>query len=748
MVHAVVEESDGSYAAIIFKSGSPKYSARARRTENRPEYSEELIAAYLGLKKRYENIKVQMIYLKQKKDSVSASFSEKQIVRQDFSALSDDMLRERLENLLVREEPDCELCGYQSLCKVEARKISAVTAMAPKKKEPVFTKPQQEVIDFGSGAGAVYAVPGAGKTTALVYRMCRLLEDVDPKKILFVTFTNKAADEIRSRAREMIQDKLGGGLSEPDIYTYNGLGWQILRDHPEVVGKLKLLTPLEEKKLLLRCINEYEKPLKGYSYHYMEGRYGMVNLLKNSFLKLEKEKEEEKKNLICAGHDPEQVIALKERYKGLVKQGQYVTFDEQITIAKNMLKERPEILKAYGQQWEYIMADEFQDSSQDNVDLLYMLADAGKGNLVVVGDADQSIYEWRNGSPRHLLAFREHFLYAKQFFMSDNFRSANPILDASNDLIARNVNRIKMSMIGHKDSKTVPYRVQNCRVDQVIDVLRMLKNKQYHYGDIAILTRTNAPLSKVKVLLEKEGIASVSPSDYLIDDNFFIITKDILDMYKDGCSDMAFFRYMKAHGCVLRKRNPDKSLYEDLIKNHPLMPIDTGNMKSMLEYAVSNDRNDEVYTAAKDLFSLFLLFDAGIRPEDAVRYIASVFGVGMEDPAVKAILDHIDHQRLENVGSLRDSLKWMADFKDETKIEYETSPDKVNLMTAHASKGKEFPVVIILQAEDFKETEEERRLFYVAMTRAKRVLFMLESPYKSCEMLASISDYVQTLSMA
>lgn len=752
-VSAVVQEEDESYTALIISSGTSQYTKRGRKLERRPEYAPEALGAYLGLSERYgRGLRVSLVYLKRDKDKPDSPFvSSKQILDVDFSKEERNDLLERLIHALqIREEPDCEKCRYETICKgfdFGRKEESGRVVMTGK--NPRFTDSQKKVIDFTDGSCAVYAVPGAGKTTTLVYRMEALLKKgVDPKSILFVTFTNKAADEIRDRVSSLLQTDCESDL--PDIFTYNGLGWQILRDHPEYVGNLKLLTKLDEKLLLLKCLDAYQKPLDGFSYRYVEGDYGILNLLQKTIAGLQRDEEKTTIELKEKNRSIDQIKELVCLYEGFLKEESYISYDEQITLARDLLKEYPDVLRQYADRWSYIMCDEFQDSSQDNVDLIYMIANAGQKNLVVVGDADQSIYEWRDGSPKHLLQFKDYFPEAVSIQMNDNFRSGRQILDASNRLISQNIDRIELQMVSHREGKAQPWRVKNAFPDYVPMLLDILKQKNLQLGDVAILARSNKPLTDIKKILGERGIDSLSPADYLIKDSFFIVAKDILGMFVEGFerNDLRFYRYLSARGIEApRKTDPDKTIYENMVMNHGLIPIDTKDMDSMLEYAVEQEsKRDPLYDTSKDLFRLFLKLEGKPKVEEIICSIADVLRIEAESEPVRALCDCASQQNITSAEELWDYMCMMETFSDDRKIEYDISPEKVNLLTAHASKGKEFPAVIILWAEDFHPSEEERRLLYVAMTRAKQLLFILESPSACCEMLNDIDGYFTTIS--
>ena len=281
--------------------------------------------------------------------------------------------------------------------------------------------------------------------------------------------------------------------------------------------------------------------------------------------------------------------------------------------------------------------------------------------------------------------------------------------------------------------------------------LKLLKERNYKPEDIAILARTNSALNRCRKILDQSGIESVSPSDLLTKDLFFVIIKDLLTLYIDGISsnDMAFFRLCTAFGVELsEKDDPGKTFYEDLIDRKLMVPIDIHDMDSMLEYSVETEEERGVlYHAAKKIQMIFLEMQND-NPKYYVERAAEIIGYDPEDPAVKAMISVIEqHEPMDSLQQLKEYVATMERIGDETMVEHGLVSGKINLMTAHGAKGKEFPAVIVLQSEDFKTSEEERRLMYVAMTRAKKVLFLMESPYSTCELLDELNGYVQPINL-
>ena len=763
-VHAVYEENDRYYAVIFCRKSD--YSLKAKKFCNKPENAPELIGAYLGLREKYgDDIRIILAHERPRKKNCGAYFEEAQVLRISFKGVPKEQLIERMVRVLT-ENPaacNCTTCNYSAMCSgMNLPKHKPVEDIPVKKREPRFTADQQKLVSFTDGACAVYAVPGAGKTTSLVYRLKTLLDaGVDPKNILFVTFTNKACEEIRQRVKNLLNTDFEEDL--PDIFTYNGLGWQILRDNRGIVGDLKLLTSLDEKLLLIECIDELKKGrpelLEGFNFNLIEGRFGLLSELLGSFRKLNSDDTNKEETIKLQENGRlESFLALKELLADKISEGSYITFDEQITRACRLFTEHPEVLQQYGKRWQYIMADEFQDSSTDNVELLYALANAGKRNLVVVGDADQSIYEWRDASPEHLINFQEAYPEARMIQMSDNFRSVSNILGAANKLISKNLKRVKLEMVAHKESAFKPYRVINTKIEDIMQILPVLLEKKYRYGDIAILSRNNQVLEKAKAVLEANNIESVSPTDYLIRDTFFVLFKDILDMYFDGFTDkteLSFYRYLLSCGIKPpAKQENGETLYKNLIVHHGITPVCTNDMDSAIAYESLNldIADNELYCAMRRLYLLFLYIEEySSYPMEVLRRVQSMFDADPEMPSIAELEGVIDFQNITSVKDLREYLSVMVEFSDDRKIEHSPSPDKVNLMTAHGSKGKEFLAVIILQSEDFggkNDSEEERRLLYVAMTRAEKALFVLESIGKESRMLKDLEKEMNIMQLA
>ena len=313
--------------------------------------------------------------------------------------------------------------------------------------------------------------------------MVRMIKNgILPEQILFVTFTKKAAGEILERARRV----LGEESALPAIFTFHSLGYTILRKHEDFIGKsLKIAEKVDYYRLILQIIDEIS-PLSGIDYDGLTGDFGLLSRIYNAVLSIEKDGLEEWKKH-ADFPDPDGLGCLYQKLKERMKEEGYICFDEQIQLTNQLFSEYPDVLKSYQQRFRYVMIDEFQDISSDQVDLVYAIA--SHGNIVVVGDDDQSIYSWRGGSNYYLLHFQEMWSNSKIVILPDNFRSVDHILEAANALIANNTNRYRKSLRSHHRATVRPIYRKNVLVDTIRDLIASAERSGYKPGDIAIIAR-------------------------------------------------------------------------------------------------------------------------------------------------------------------------------------------------------------------------------------------------------------------
>ena len=408
----VLKKGEHVYALSIFPN-EPQYSVRARKQETQAYYSLELLSQYLISAPAYGQETISMIcYLKSKEDKadfLASQYTEgKCYLQMGYGGIA-EATQALLSTIQLSVPQKCEYCRYTDVCHQQN-----TSALAPEKQpeetsipvpaetvdlEKGLTPEQRRVVEHMDGPMAVIAVPGAGKTHCLIARMVRMIKNgILPEQILFVTFTKKAAGEILERARRV----LGEESALPAIFTFHSLGYTILRKHEDFIGKsLKIAEKVDYYRLILQIIDEIS-PLSGIDYDGLTGDFGLLSRIYNAVLSIEKDGLEEWKKH-ADFPDPDGLGCLYQKLKERMKEEGYICFDEQIQLTNQLFSEYPDVLKSYQQRFRYVMIDEFQDISSDQVDLVYAIA--SHGNIVVVGDDDQSIYSWRGGSNYYLLHF-------------------------------------------------------------------------------------------------------------------------------------------------------------------------------------------------------------------------------------------------------------------------------------------------------------------------------------------------------
>ena len=431
----ILKKGEQIYALSIFPN-EPQYSVRARKQETQAYYSPELLSQYLISAPSYGHGTISMIcYLKSKEDKadfLSSQYTEGKCYLQMSYGGIEDATQALLSAIHLSIPQKCADCLYTDLCHQQN-----TSTLAPENQpeetsisvpaetvdlEKGLTPEQRKVVEHMEGPMAVIAVPGAGKTHCLIARMVRMIKNgILPEQILFVTFTKKAAGEILERARRV----LGEGGALPAIFTFHSLGYTILCKHEDFIGKsLKIAEKVDYYRLILQIIDEIA-PLSGINYDGFTGDFGLLSRIYNAVLSIEKDGLEEWKKH-ADFPDPDGLGCLYQKLKERMKDEGYICFDEQIQLTNQLFSEYPDVLKSYQQRFCYVMIDEFQDISSDQVDLVYAIA--SHGNIVVVGDDDQSIYSWRGGSNYYLLHFQEMWSNSKIVILPDNFRSVDHIL--------------------------------------------------------------------------------------------------------------------------------------------------------------------------------------------------------------------------------------------------------------------------------------------------------------------------------
>lgn len=739
----VFRDARGEYEAISFVQENTEYSYRARKECNRPENSIELLALKIGLEKKYPGVTCSLYHLRNKDDKPGKYQSYenragKNIISWSFSDKSEKELRTLLSvAVTLPVDCKCESCAFQDVCRFpkELRIAEEMKKEGVSEKKTSYTEAQKQVIFHQDGPMNVIAVPGAGKTFSLVQRMKYLMDQgVPPKKILFVTFTKKACKEIEERVkREMGEDT----NLLPDILTFNALGYKILRDNPALVGKRVTLAEKKEKKAVIREVLQSVPQISGVSYEGIYGKYGLIEKLENEFSKigsLGMDQWAENFNGDCEGFKN----AYREYQRILQAKGS-IDYEEQISLCNQLFESHPRLTELYSKIYQYIMVDEFQDVSEQNVRLIYSIA-KHHGNIVVVGDDDQSIYSFRGGSNRFMLEFPDAFPDAKTVIMNDNFRSNDKILNAAETLIRENTERCEKSFVAHKEEDYAPLLYRNFNQQKLVKLVQLILKKGCQPGEIAILARNNKTLFEVESNLSTI-VPVLPPKDYIVKDAVFYAVYDMLCIYfgKKDQFDKSLYRIL----CYLGLEDELKSekagrrgetFSSSLFARKGLKALEVGNEESASFYRDALAK-EGICHAMGLIYNTMVCMRYAQNLQEALEAItAGIFGM-QSHRVCDILLEKAEERAIVTVEGL---FSWMQDmvlFGDETRVGYGAQKNAVNLLTAHDAKGKEFPIVIVYASEEFHGNAEERRLLYVAMTRAEKSLFVTETEFQKAEFL-------------
>lgn len=586
---------------------------------------------------------------------------------------------------------------------------------------------QLEAVNHTEGPCLVLAGAGSGKTRVLTERIIKLIDDgVSPYNILAITFTNKAAKEMRVR----VQNKIGDVANSIFIGTFHSFGLRILRENYDAIGYLSNITILDTddtKSLIKRILKENSFDPADYDIKHIISK---ISSAKNDGISpLEFSK------LFLNEHD--KVIGLVyEKYLKLLKENNSVDFDDLLLKPVEIFKKRKDILEKYQERFRYILVDEYQDTNSIQYELCKMLAKK-YNNIFVVGDANQSIYSWRNDDYRNILNFEKDYKNAHVVLLEENYRSTNTILKAANSVIKNNNEGTKLNLwtsIG--DGEKVEYiRVEDEIKESsfVINKIKELVSEGYSYSDFAVLYRTNAQSRTVEEAFVRNNIPYNIIGSY-----YFYNRKEIKDL-------IAYLNLIY---------NTNDSVSLERVINTPKRGIGTKTIDNIRKKANMNDISlFDAIDSGKELefkkLILELIEDSKtMNLSDLIEDVLVKTGLRREYELDKSIESDTKVENLNEFKSLAVNFEDNGIYDLSTFLEnimlvsdkgqYAEDDNNVNIMTLHSAKGLEFNIVFILGMEEgifphsrsfesAKELEEERRLCYVGITRAKKKLYLLSA---------------------
>ena len=571
----------------------------------------------------------------------------------------------------------------------------------------------------------VLAGAGSGKTKVLTTKVAYLIleKNISPHHILAITFTNKAAKEMKDR----ILDMVGMIGYQIQISTFHSFGLTILKKHYDKLGLSKNFTILDSddtniliKNILKDC--NYEENYKAIKSIISNNKNALIDT--NAFEKF-----------VSNDYD-EMVLDVYQRYEARLKRNNSVDFDDLLMLPIVLFKKYPDILKEYQEQYRYILIDEYQDTNEAQYLLAKMISSKYK-NICVVGDDSQSIYSWRGSNYKNILNFEKDYPNCQTVYLEQNYRSTKTIISASNELIKNNIHRKDKNLwTNNEQGVKIEYHIALNEKDEayyVVNEINKLINNGVKLSDIAILYRTNAQSQN----FEKELILSNIPYK-VVGSVYFYNRKEIKDL----------LAYLK----LIYNKDDDVSLTR--IINVPRRKIGKMTIDKLKEKA--NQLNISLYDAidsGKELEFKNLIED--LRKQKDEMTLTNFIDLVLDKTGLIKELENENtieaETRIENLNEFKTiaiqfeenyGIISLEDFLNEISLvadvtEYKNN-DGITLMTVHSAKGLEFDNVFIVGLEESifphinsldssEQLEEERRLCYVAITRAKKRLWLVNA---------------------
>ena len=620
---------------------------------------------------------------------------------------------------------NCQRCVYEDICK-PATLVYLKGKISKEIKRPVelaYSENQKKGIHYQTGPVRVCAGPGAGKTAVLVERIRWLIaEGVNPEKILAVTYTRKAAREILERIHTE---------QKPAVSTLHALGFQIIRRNEGLIGKKRLVNQVDCMQMLLRILNCAPR-IQGVRYQGVTSRYGLLSKLLEDFQFINRHGVTKFRESY-PDKDLQGILRVKDMYEQKLKVSGCIYFEDQIRLAVEILEKYSGVRRILQETYDYIMVDEAQDLDVMQARMIQLLVKKPQNNIAIYGDSDQSIYGFRGGNNQFMLDFPKLYIGTEDVWLDDNFRSSEEILDAANTLISHSSERIPLQMKAHF-AKTKPILIRNFHTNRIGDFLQDLLKEGYSLSQIAVIARTNKDLKGICEVIEqynqehptKAILRYEKPKYYLYQDFTFQAIADLLEVYLGELSDdKIWYRLLSALGIRPEKKERQLTIYEDYLQGGKIYSFE-GEAAS--RYLSVGSEESETLQAFARIYRASRSFMLPVR--QAIPKAVRAFCDGrIDNQEVLEIMDEMVRVRgIRSPHELCEYLTAVKRFQDDTRLSYTQEEDKIHLLTAHDSKGKEFPVVLIYGVDEFEkgDMQEERRLLYVAMTRAQNMLYMTE----------------------
>ena len=584
---------------------------------------------------------------------------------------------------------------------------------------------QLEAVKITDGPLLILAGPGSGKTRVITYKIAYLLEQekAKPWEVLAITFTNKAAKEMKERLHNLIEEDIKG----MQISTFHSFGLRVIKEYYDFFGLDRTFTIIDESdsiSLIKKIIKELNLDEKKYIPRAIKNK---ISGAKNELLNPEGFK------VFARTPYDEDVVKIYKKYEEKLKRNSSVDFDDLLMLPIELFRKNKEALEHYQNRYKYVFIDEYQDTNEAQYLLSKMISDKYK-NICVVGDESQSIYSWRGANYKNILNFEKDYKNAKVILLEQNYRSTKTILEAANSVIKNNKEKKDKHLwtLNGKGSKIKYLRCydEKDEILNIINTIKKFKSEGIPYKEMVVLYRTNAQSQSI----ERGFIENTIPYK-VVGSYAYFNRKEIKDL-------VAYLR-------LINNEKDDVSLIRAM--NAPKRGIGAKTIEKLELNA--NENNVSIFdsiTSGKELAFKNLILDIKEKMKDKsfVDLVELVLDEsGLKDEYKEKTIEN--ESRLENLEEFKSIARNFEDYNpgatlEEFLIEISLISDVkeasdcdevVTLMTMHAVKGLEFDVVFITGLEeglfphsnsmfDESELEEERRLFYVAITRAKKVLYL------------------------
>ncbi len=614
---------------------------------------------------------------------------------------------------------------------------------------------QREAVERTDGPLLILAGAGSGKTKTLTHRVAYLIREkgVSPGQVLAVTFTNKAAGEMKERIGQLLGGSIGqrygnrgvsfGNL--PFVGTFHSMCVRILRKDIDKLGRdagFQIFDTSEQRTIMTEVIKELDldpQQFKPVSF------LAAISGAKNELI------DEASFTNSAQGYFEEMVAKAYERYQQKLVENNALDFDDILRYTVKLFSDIPPIAEEYQKTFRYIMVDEYQDTNKAQYQLIRQLSN-GHRNICVVGDDAQSIYRFRGADIRNILEFEKDYPDAHVVYLEQNYRSTQTILDAADHIIANNVNRKEKKLWTDQGmgNKVIIYEASDELSEARFvgrEIERLHKKEKASYSDMAILYRTNAQSRALEERFLRENIPY-----RIVGGIRFYDRKEIKDII----------------GYVRLRNNPRDWLALGRVVNEPKRGIGKQTLSKWRSYASQNDLDSMSAGLAEGIGEAHIL-SSKVRAIGEFCRIMEDLGSTEEDEKLSAFLERVywktgyarmlekeddseSKARRENIAELFSVAKRYDDLPLEEAIpvfledvsliadtdEIEEDAQAVHCMTLHSAKGLEFPYVFIVGLEEgilphsrsvmnYAELEEERRLMYVGVTRAKKVLYLVHA---------------------